>query len=243
MNSPAARFNADRTTHHNELTAGLVPNQVIHGDCTRVLQTLPSNSVDLVVTDPPYFVRYRDRLGRTIANDSDPESVLGAFFDIHRVLKPNTFCVSFYGWSRVDAFFRAWSEAGFRAVGHIVWHKSYASRCGFLRAHHEQAYLLAKGSPAMPEDPIEDVRPWEYTGNRAHPTEKAVSILMPLIESLSQPGALVLDPFAGSGSTLIAAALCGRKCLGIELEEKYCQRARRRLMGVAQSAKSGLQVR
>lgn len=65
---------------------------------------------------------------------------------------------------------------------------------------------------------------------------------MPLIESFSQPGALVFDPFAGSGSTLVAAALCGRKYLGVELEEKYCQRARRRLKGVAQSATSGLQV-
>ncbi|MGC8537011.1 MAG: DNA methyltransferase [Rhizomicrobium sp.] len=186
----------------------------------------------VLVTDPPYFVRYRDRLGRTIANDSDPESVLGAFVDLYRVLRPNTFCVSFYGWSRVAAFFRAWSEAGFRAVGHIVWHKSYASRCGFLRAHHEQAYLLAKGSPATPDDPIEDVRPWEYTGNRVHPTEKAVSILVPLVESFSRPEALVLDPFAGSGSTLVAAALCGRKYIGIELENGYCRHARRRLMGI-----------
>lgn len=116
MNSTAAEFDAGQTTFHNERSAELVPNQVIHGDCTKVLQTLPSNSVDLVVTDPPYFVRYRDRLGRTIANDSDPESVLGAFVDLYRVLRPNTFCVSFYGWSRVAAFFRAWSEAGFRAT-------------------------------------------------------------------------------------------------------------------------------
>lgn len=184
--------------------------------------------------------RYRDRLGRTIANDSEPESVLGAFVYIHRVLKPDTFCVSFYGWSRVAAFFQAWSEAGFRAVGHLVWHKSYASRRGFLRAHHEQAYLLAKGFPATPDDPIEDVQPWEYTGNRAHPTEKAVSTLVPLIESFSQPGALVLDPFAGSGSTLVAAALCGRKYIGIELENGYCRHARRRFAGLGERAISSV---
>lgn len=89
-----------------------------------------------------------------------------------------------------------------------------------------------KGSPATPDDPIEDVRPWEYTGNRVHPTEKAVSALVPLVESFSRPEALVLDPFAGSGSTLVAAALCGRKYIGIELENGYCQHARRRLMGI-----------
>lgn len=240
MKSTAAEFDVDPTAHYNDRAVGLTPNQVIHGDCTQVLQTFPSNSIDLVVTDPPYFVRYRDRLGRTIANDSDPTSVLGAFVDIHRVLKPDTFCVSFYGWSRVAAFFRAWSAAGFHAVGHIVWHKSYASRCGFLRAHHEQAYLLVKGFPAMPDDPIEDVQPWNYTGNRAHPTEKAVSILVPLIESFSRPEALVLDPFAGSGSTLVAAALCGRKYIGIELETRYCRHARRRLGGLGESAVSSV---
>jgi DNA modification methylase len=108
-------------------------NHVLEGDCTQLLRTLPSESIDLVVTDPPYFVNYRDRTGRTIANDSDPASVIDAFDDIFRVLKPNTFCVSFYSWNRVDAFVRAWRRAGFQTVGHLVWHKSYASSASFLR--------------------------------------------------------------------------------------------------------------
>jgi len=209
-----------------------IHNQVINGDCTQVLQTLPSESVDLIVTDPPYFVRYRDRSGRSIANDSNPESVLGAFNDLYRVLKPNTFCVSFYGWNSVSAFMTAWRDAGFQPVGHIVWHKAYASRKGFLQARHEQAYLLAKGRPAQPRSPLNDVQPWEYSGNRIHPTEKAVSILRPLIDSFSKPGDLVLDSFAGSGSTLVSAALLGRRYLGIELETEYVELARRRLAGV-----------
>jgi adenine-specific DNA-methyltransferase len=97
-------------------------NTVINGDCLAVLPTIPDASVDLVITDPPYLVSYRDRSGRSIAND-DNANVLGAFSDLYRVLKPDTFCVSFYGWNRIDAFFRAWTEAGFRPVGHLVWHK------------------------------------------------------------------------------------------------------------------------
>lgn len=213
----------------------LTQNQVLHGDCTQVLRTLPSECVDLVVTDPPYFVRYKDRAGRSIANDGDPGSVLGAFTDLYRVLKPNTFCVSFYGWNSVSAFFDAWKSAGFKAVGHIVWHKGYSSRRGFLNARHEQAYVLAKGRPEKPARPLDDVQPWEYSGNVVHPTEKAVSVLKPLIQSFSQPGALVLDPFAGSGSTLVSAALTGRNYLGIELEAKYVELARRRLAGVARA--------
>lgn len=218
-------------TNYSSLNA--LDGQVLQGDCAKALQNLPSECVDLVVTDPPYFVRYKDRNGRTIANDANPDSVLGAFTDLYRVLKPNTLCISFYGWKRIDAFYRAWMKAGFHAVGHLVWHKSYSSSRGFLQARHEQAYLLAKGHPTKPAEPIEDVRPWEYTGNSVHPTEKAVSILKPLIESFSPFGGLVLDPFAGSGSTLVAAALAGRRYLGIELEAKYCQLARRRLAGVA----------
>lgn len=213
----------------------LTSNQVIHGDCTQILRSLPSASVDLVVTDPPYFVNYKDRSGRSIANDSDPSSVLGAFDDVHRVLRPNTYCISFYGWSAADAFVTAWKRAGFRIVGHIVWHKGYASRRGVLNARHEQAYVLTKGRPQNPAQPLDDVLPWEYSGNRIHPTEKAVSILTPLIRTFSQRGGLVLDPFSGSGSTLVAAALTGRNYLGIEMESTYVEHARRRLAGVERS--------
>ena len=208
-------------------------DQVIHGDCVHVLRTIPDESIDAVITDPPYFVRYKDRSGRTIANDSDPSSVLGAFADIYRTLKPDSFCVCFYGWNRVDAFFRAWRDAGFQPVGHLVWAKSYASSTRFLEARHEQAYLLAKGHPAKPLPPLADVQPWKYSGNRAHPTEKDVSILRPLVECFSPPGGIVCDPFAGSGSTLVAAALSGRHYLGIEIEKKYCALAQRRLNGAA----------
>jgi DNA modification methylase len=214
----------------------LPENQIVHGDCVQILKTLPGQSVDLVVTDPPYLVNYRDRSGRTIKNDSSNAGILAAFSDAYRVLKPHSFCVSFYGWNRVDEFFGAWRRAGFRPVGHIVWQKDYASSSGFLQYQHEQAYLLIKGRPERPGKPIADVRPWAYSGNRTHPTEKAVSILKPLIEAFSKPGEIVLDPFSGSGSTAVAAALSGRRYIGIELEDRYCREARTRLAGAAKYA-------
>ncbi|MFA5911062.1 MAG: DNA methyltransferase [Vicinamibacterales bacterium] len=222
-----------RTTNDNPQQDPSTANRIINGDCTGVLKTIADESIDFVLTDPPYLVGYRDRSGRTIANDSRPESVLGAFDDVYRVLKPDNFCISFYGWNRVDAFFGAWRRAGFTPVGHMVWRKNYASSTGFLNARHEQAYLLAKGRPAKPARPLDDVQPWEYTGNHSHPTEKAVSILEPLIRTFSRPGDVVLDPFAGSGSTLVAAALSGRRYLGIELESRYCQLAEKRLAGAS----------
>jgi DNA modification methylase len=207
-------------------------NSIIQGDCSTVLKTLPAASVDFVLTDPPYFVRYKDRSGRTIRNDLYPGRVLDAFNDVYRVLKPNSLCVSFYGWNRVDSFFTAWKGAGFTPVGHIVFSKTYASAQRFLRYSHESAYVLAKGRPQLPADPLSDVLPWYYSGNHSHPNEKSVGTIKPIIEAFTRAGDVVLDPFAGSGSSLVAAALLRRQYVGIELEQQYCELARRRLAGV-----------
>ena len=207
-------------------------NEIICGNALDVLKAVPNGAIDLVVTDPPYGVSYRDRTGRTVRNDDDLAAVLPVFAQLYRAMKPDSYCVSFYGWNRADDFLRAWKAAGFSVVGHMVWTKDYSSRTGVLQYRHEQAYVLAKGNPARPAQPIADVQPWTRTGNRAHPTEKAVEGLRPLIRCLSKPGDLVCDPFAGSGSSLVAAALAGRDYLGIELEERYCAHARKRLAGV-----------
>ena len=207
-------------------------NQIICGESASVLSTFPSLSVDLVVTDPPYLGRYRDRFGRTLANDDNPEAVLSVYDEVFRVLKPDSYCVTFYGWTAIPGFAGAWDRAGFRPVGHIVWPKPYFSKARHTRYSHESAYVLAKGYPKLPDDPIHDVQAWEYSGNRAHPTEKAVSVIEPLIDAYSKPGDLVLDPFSGSGTTSVAAALNGRSYIGIELEQKYCDLAQRRLAGV-----------
>ena len=128
-------------------------------------------------------------------------------------MKPDSLCVSFYGWHVVDQFMAAWRAAGLRPVAHLVFPKRYASRTVTFEARHEQAYVLAKGSPKVAQ-PIPDVLPWAYTGNRLHPTQKPVEALRPIIAALTRPGDIVLDPFAGSGSTLVAAQLLGGIGLG-----------------------------
>ena len=207
-------------------------NQILCGDSAQILSRLPASSVDLVVTDPPYLVNYQDRNGRKVRNDDNAEAVLPVFDEISRVLKPDSYCVSFCGWTALHQFTQKWAECGFQIVGEIVWAKDYASRSGHTQYRHESAYVLAKGHPQKPTNPISDVLPWEYSGNRAHPTEKAVSVIAPLVRSFSKPGDVVLDPFSGSGSTAVAAALNNRRYLGIELEERYCAHARCRLAGV-----------
>jgi DNA modification methylase len=180
-------------------------NTIILADCVHAMGNLDPASVDFVLTDPPYLVTYCDRSGRTVTNDDNARWLRPAFSQIYRVLKPASFCVSFYAWNKVHLFMAAWRDAGFRAVGHIVFRKRYASSARFLRYQHEAAYLLAKGDVKPPAQPIPDVIDFHYTGNKLHPTQKPIDALKPLISTFCPPDGVVLDPFAGSGSTLVAA--------------------------------------
>jgi site-specific DNA-methyltransferase (adenine-specific) len=204
-------------------------NSVTCGDCIDVMTHMPSRSVDFVLTDPPYLVRYHDRSGRRVINDDNDAWLKPAFAQVHRLLKAHSLCVSFYGWNKADVFMNAWREAGFRIAGHIVFRKGYASSARHLSYTHEQAYLLAKGFPPFPERPPPDVIDWHYSGNRLHPTQKPVQSLKPLIAAFTHPDAIVLDPFSGSGSTLVAAHELGRRFIGIDLDPDHHRTARHRL--------------
>lgn len=206
------------------------PNKLILGDCVQVLQSQPAESIDLTITDPPYLVNYRDRNGRRIQGDREEDWLKPAFAEIFRVMKWNSLCVSFYGWHKIDVFMAAWKTAGFTPVGHLVWHKPYASNSRFVAYTHEQAYLLAKGRPNIPTTPLPDVQAWDYSGNRLHPTQKSTKIIEPLVQSFSKKGDLVLDPFCGSASTAEAARNTGRHFMVIEKDRQYYEIAKQRLM-------------
>jgi len=92
-----------------------------------------------VLTDPPYLVDYRARDGRSIANDDNADWLRPAFAEIYRVLKPASFCVSFYAWNRVHLFMDAWRKAEFRPVGHLVFRKRYARRFAFCATNMKPA--------------------------------------------------------------------------------------------------------
>jgi adenine-specific DNA-methyltransferase len=213
--------------------------QVIFGDCVRVMRCMPTQSVDLVVTDPPYLVSYRPRDGRRCFNDDNDAWLEPSFREMYRLLKPDAFCATFYGWPWIDRFMAAWQRAGFRPVSHLVWLKEYSSREGYTSSHHEVGYLLAKGHPPRPTKPISDVLPWGYTGNAFHPNQKPVVAIKPLIETYCKAGGVVLDPFAGSGTTAVAAQSCGRHSILIEKEQRYWRAAKARLALPGASSRPG----
>jgi site-specific DNA-methyltransferase (adenine-specific) len=208
----------------------ILTNTILHADCNKALPTLKNESVSFILTDPPYLVRYKPRDGRAVSGDDNAAWLKPAFAQMYRVLQSDGFCFTFYGWPHADRFMEAFRAAGYRPVGHFSFPKQYVSSVGHVRCQHECGYLLAKGNPARPRHPLSDVIQWsDNTGNKLHPTQKPISILLPLVETYSAPQETVLDPFAGSGSTLMAAKSLGRSYIGIELDAKYHAVASRRL--------------
>jgi site-specific DNA-methyltransferase (adenine-specific) len=181
------------------------------------MRTMHPGSVDFVIT--PYITRYADRSGRRVANDDNAQWLKPAFAQMHRLLKSAAFCVSFLWLEQgrsvhlTHGAARVFASAGILSFASVTHHPR-----GFLRYQHEQAYLLVKGEPQPPAQPIPDVIEFPYTGNKLHPTQKPISALKPLIETFCPAQGIVLDPFAGSGSALVAARQLGRNFIGIELD-------------------------
>ena len=204
-------------------------NTIFYGDCRSILPTIAAEAADFILTDPPYLVNYRSRDGRSVPNDDNDAWLKPAFAEMYRVLKPDSFAVSFYGWPSADKFLQAYRAAGFNVVAHLMFPKRYASSAGYVKYQHESAHLLVKGTPWRMANTIGDVIEWSYSGNNLHPTQKPVEVLQKLIRAFCPTGGLVLDPFAGSGSTLAAAKKLERSYIGVELNARYYAIARTRL--------------
>lgn len=129
-------------------------SRFVLGNCIDVIARIPDNAIDFILTDPPYLVGFRDRSGRTIAGDKTDEWLQPACNEMYRVLKKDALMVSFYGWNRVDRFVAAWKNAGFSVVGHLVFTKNYTSKAAYVGYRHECAYILAKGRPRLPQNPL-----------------------------------------------------------------------------------------
>ncbi len=215
--------------------------QIWHGDCRDVLPTLAVGSVDLVLTDPPYGVRWESGFRQVgfgpIQGDDGTLPVLDILGLALRSLKRGRHVYAF----GLDTF-------GDLPVGgrtELVWDKGIHGggdlSLPWAPAHERILFGVYQSSKANREDGAGRLaarlrRGSVLRGQRAHgsgvtrhPTEKPISILREMIEASSLFGDVVLDPFVGSGSTLVAAQLEARCAIGIEIEERYCEVAAKRL--------------
>ena len=209
-------------------------NTVITGDSLTVLRDMEADSVDMVITDPPYGIDYQSgrkekasRLAK-IANDKAP--FIWWIYDAARVVKRGGGVLCFTRWDVQQVFIDALRLAGLTVKSVIVWDKK-AHGMGDLKGsfapRYEAIIFATKGRYELPGKRPDDLIACAKVGNQSltPPNEKPVALLEQLIEATTIPGALILDPFAGSGSTLAAAAKTGRQYIGIEIDEQYSKLA------------------
>lgn len=203
-----------------------------HGDCREVLPQLDL-AVDLLATDPPYGLDIgygRTALGtRRIEGDQDDALLTGILTDCDHLMADDSWASVFCGYTHSGKVQEAAQSAGWRVKTVIVWDKAMPSLGEGIRNQHELAVLAKRGSPA---ETFTGGNVWRITRERGrpeHPHMKPQALMTRLVGYYSPPFGTVLDPFAGSGSTLVAAATLGRKAVGIEYDERYCELIVKRL--------------
>ena len=210
--------------------------KLIHGDSLTVLRQMEPESVDAIITDPPYGINYVSPTGARIQNDTAP--FIWFLYDAFRVLKPGSSgrgtLVCFTRWDVQQVFIDAIRLAGFIVKSEVIWDKIQHGM-GDLKSQfapsHENIIFAVKGKFSFPgHRPKDLITHRKLPGSQMiHPTEKPVPLLADLITAVTKPGDLILDPFAGSGSTLVAAKKTGRRFTGIELDDVHYAKAQRRI--------------
>ncbi len=148
-----------------------------------------------------------------------------------RLLAEGGTFTAFTDWRMVPTLVPAIESAGFRYQSLVVWKKPSAGLGTGFRAQHELAMHFANGTPRYHSSSHGNVLEAKrvHSSSRQHQTEKPVDLITKILEVVSQPEDVILDPFMGSGTTLVAAKQNGRKAVGIELDERYCEIAVNRL--------------
>ena len=209
-------------------------HRIICGDATKLetYKTLLENTkVNLVVTDPPYNVNYEGAAGK-IKNDNMEDDkfyqfLFNSFVNMEQAMADDASIYVFHADTEGLNFRKAFQDAGFYLSGCCIWKKPslVLGRSPYQWQHEPCLYGWKKKGKHKWYAGRKETSVWEFEKskkNADHPTMKPIALLAYPIKNSSMTNSLVLDPFAGSGSTLIACEQTGRVCYAIELDEKYC---------------------
>ena len=186
---------------------------------------------NLVITDPPYNVNYEGSAGKikndNMANDKFYEFLLAAFKNMESVMAPDASIYVFHADTEGLNFRRAFTDAGFYLSGCCIWKKQslVLGRSPYQWQHEPVLYGWKKNGKHQWYTGRKETTIWEFDKpkkNGDHPTMKPIPLLAYPIQNSSMANSVVLDPFGGSGSTLIACEQTDRICFSIELDEKFC---------------------
>lgn len=208
-------------------------HRVICGDSTKAetyKQLLDDRKANLVVTDPPYNVDVEETAGK-ILNDNMSDSdfyhfLLSMFTQVENHMEDDASIYVFHADTEGLNFRKAFKDAGFYLSGCCIWKKNslVLGRSPYQWQHEPCLYGWKKKGKHQWFSDRKQTTIWEYDrpkSSKDHPTMKPIQLMAYPIQNSSMRGTVVLDPFLGSGSTLIAADQTGRVCYGIELDEKF----------------------
>lgn len=239
-------------------TIDMSSSHLMQGDCLKVMQLIPDNSVDCIITDPPYnlgqfmhkrntnLVKMRENqfayAGWDNYNYEEWKKSMKVFLkECKRVLKKKGTLIVFMAIIKISDIIELAEEYGFYYKTTGIWHKTNPMprnmKIQFVNSTECWIYFINNGTSGtfnndgkVKHDFLESsVCPVSEKKHGKHPTQKPLSIMKELIETVTNSGDVVLDPFMGSGSTCVAAAMKGRKYLGIELDEEYYKIAKARI--------------
>ena len=223
-------------------------NQIYNGDCLEIMKAIPNESIDLIITDPPYRTTSRGDNGSsggmlksTIAkqgkmfsyNDIKPTEYLSEFY---RVLKDGTHCYVMTNNKNLLDICNTAIGCGFKFIKTLIWDKGNKVMGTHYMSQYEYIVFLRKGKSKNINScgtsdilKVPNKKMKSPDGKNVHNTEKPVELMEILVENSSQAGDIVLDPFAGIGSTCIACKKLSRNFIGMEIDKMFCDVARQRL--------------
>ena len=209
-------------------------HRLICGDSTkeetyRIL--MEGKKANLVVTDPPYNVNYEGSAGKikndNMANDKFYNFLFNAFSNMEKVMADDASIYVFHADTEGLNFRKAFNDACFYLSGCCIWKKPslVLGRSPYQWQHEPCLYGWKKKGKHQWYSGRKETTIWEFEKtkkNTEHPTMKPIPLLAYPITNSSMSNTLILDPFGGSGSTLIACEQTDRSCYTIELDEKFC---------------------
>lgn len=220
------------------------------GDCLELLKNIPDNSVDLIVTDPPYKVTNRggytsaggmlleDKVRKGEIFDNNSTGIADYLRSLYRVLKESGHCYLMTNNKNITEFLAEVDKSDFHFVKNLIWVKDNKIMSQMYMSQFEYVLFLRKGSAVKINNcgtsdvlQFKNKKTKDSNGKNIHDTEKPVDLMSVLIENSSKIGGTVLDPFMGSGSTGVACVQTGRNFIGMEIDQKYFDIAVQRIEG------------
>ena len=209
-------------------------HRLICGDSTKAETfdlLMGSTKANLVITDPPYNVNYEGSAGKikndNMADDAFYNFLLDAYTQMHSAMADDASIYVFHADTEGLNFRRAFADAGFYLSGCCIWKKQslVLGRSPYQWQHEPCLYGWKKNGKHQWYTGRKETTIWEFDKpkkNGDHPTMKPIPLLAYPIMNSSMSNSVVLDPFGGSGSTLIACEQTDRICYTVELDEKFC---------------------